>query len=107
MNTTNRLPNSGDEVDRLLSNYFQAEMPNKWSAPQPWATTTPSVERSHNQATRSRWALAASVAILVGGCWYLSTQITDGKANKGVDLGGGEANTKHVKDLGTTPPKTP
>jgi len=110
MNANNRLPNSpGDQVDRLLSGYFRSEMPANWVAPEPWAETTPAPRPLRNQAARSRWALAASVAILVGGCWFLSGQIHDGKANKDLDLNGAGADLKHVKDLGTKapPPKTP
>ena len=111
MKTTNQLPNpAGDQVDRLLSGYYRSEMPAKWpAAPQPWAEITPSALPSRNQASRSRWALAASVAILVGGCWYLSGQITDGKARKDNDLTGGNASTEPVKKLAhpAPPTKTP
>ena len=110
MNTTTRNSNpSGDNLDRLFSAYFEAELPAKWpSAPRPWADKA-QVKPAHpaDPAERSRWALAASVAILLGGCWYLTGQLTDSKPRPGLDLTGTGANAKHVKDLGKTPPKMP
>jgi hypothetical protein len=111
MSTNTRNPNPAeDNLDRLFSAYFQAELPAKWpAAPRPWA------DRAHvkpanttdDPATRSRWALAASVAILLGGCWYLSGQLSNGKGKAGLDLNDSSATPKHVKDLGKTPPKVP
>ena len=112
MSTITRLPPPDDraDMDRLFSAYFQAELPAKWpTAPRPW------VEKAHNKpapssvdsSAKSRWALAASVAILLGGCWYLSSQMTDGKAKTGLNLNGGTADLKHVKDMKKDPPKMP
>jgi hypothetical protein len=65
----------GDEIDVLLRQYFQAEMPD------PWPKLTPPEKRSPALAPprwrgwalfRSRMALAASVALLVGGNMLLS-----------------------------------
>ena len=109
MNTTHNFPNTGDEVDRLLSSFYRSEVPTKWpAAPKPWATQAQAnaVERSTNPASRSRWALAASVAILVGGCWYLSANMTNGKHRPDGNFDSGSADTKNVKDLGKKP-KTP
>jgi len=101
---------SSDDMDRLFGAFFQAELPAKWpAAPRPWA------EKAHNRpaqaaidpSVRSRWALAASVAILLGGCWYLSGHLNDGKAKHGLNLDGGDANLKHVKDMKKDPPKMP
>lgn len=89
-NTQHPTP-AGDDVDRQLTAFFRAEMPARWpAAPRPWAdkarTGTPAAS---DPTARSRWALAASVALLLGGCWYLSGHLTDGKARKpGLDLGG-------------------
>jgi hypothetical protein len=111
MNTNTRSPNpAGDDLDRLFSAYFQAELPAKWpSAPRPWADKVQPkpANMTDDPATRSRWALAASVAILLGGCWYLSGQLTDGKGKSGLDLSGGTSNVKNVKELNKTPPKVP
>jgi hypothetical protein len=105
---TNTPTRTDDQFDRLLTAYYQAEMPKSWKAPQPWAepanTTT---NRAKGQTSRSRWALAASVAMLLGGCWYLSGHMTDGKKQSGVNLDNGSADSKFVKDAGKDKPKTP
>jgi len=109
MNTTNRLPTpQGNNVDRLLTTFYRSEMPATWpDAPEPWTTQTATTDRKGHPSSRSRWALAASVALLIGGCWYVSGQMTDGKKRAGLNLDGGDANTKHVKDAGKDKPKTP
>jgi hypothetical protein len=108
MNTQHNFPNTGDEVDRLLSSFYRSETPTKWpAAPRPWAEKARTqVASSSNPASRSRWALAASVAILVGGCWYLSSNMTNGKQRPDRNFDGGEANKKHIDDL-SKKPKTP
>lgn len=103
MNTQHNFPNTGDEVDRLLSSFYQSEMPTTWpAAPKPWAEKahTSAVASPSNPASRSRWALAASVAILVGSCWYLSGHMTNGKQRPDANFDGGSADTKNMKDLG-------
>jgi hypothetical protein len=111
MSTNTRTPNpAGDDLDRLFSAYFQAEVPKKWpSAPYPGADKAQPkpANTTEDPATRSRWALAASVAILLGGCWYLSGQLTDNKAKPGLDLNNGTSNLKNVKELGKPTPKMP
>jgi hypothetical protein len=50
--------------------------------------------------TKSRLALAASVALLLGGCWYLSGHMSNGKKTNGITIdNGGEANPKVIKGL--------
>jgi len=110
MNTINQLPTpSGDQVDRLLTAYYRSEMPANWpNAPEPWATpATPATGRKSHSQSRSRWALAASVALLIGGCWYVSGQMTDGKKRAGLNLDGGDANVGHIKKIEKDKPKTP
>ncbi|HEX3150338.1 MAG TPA: hypothetical protein VHR66_19835 [Gemmataceae bacterium] len=101
---------TNDDMDRLFGAYFQAQLPAKWpAAPRPW------VEKAHNRpahstidpAVKSRWALAASVAMLLGGCWYLSGHLNNGKAKTGLNIEGGSADLKHVKDMKKDPPKMP
>ena len=109
MNTKHTFAKTGDEVDRLLSSFYRSEMPSKWpAAPKPWAVQARPNTGEHfvNPASRSRWALAASVAILVGGCWYLSGHMTNGKQRPDANFDGGSADTKNMKDLGKKP-KTP
>src|SRR5262245_66279700 len=85
MTTNTPQPNvPGDEVDRLLGAYFRAQMPAKWPAP-PETTggsshpARQSIARGPDPATRSRWALGASVALLIGRCWYLSGRASNGQ----------------------------
>jgi len=103
-------PQEGDGLDRLIAAYFRAEMPANWpAAPQPWAEKPHVAADNHiSPARRSRWALAASVAILIGGCWYLSGHLTDGQ-KKGPNLDDTTAKMpKEIKDnLGTSKSKTP
>lgn len=109
MNTRPSNRPADDEIDRLFTAYFQARRPAQWpSCPRPWADRAqPATASQPDAASRSRWALAASVAILIGSCWYLSGHMTAGKNKPDWNLEGGGANIKHVKDLGKAPPKMP
>jgi hypothetical protein len=111
MNTNTRIPNptpeDGAGVDRLVAAYFRSEMPAKWpAAPQPWAEKplAAAAERGIDPSRRSRWALAASVALLIGSCWYLSGQVTDGKAKKPFNPDGTASPTAIDKHLGKDKP---
>ena len=107
MTNTNRITTTPDEpVDRVLTTFFRQQMPNPWPpAPAVGSVTLPArVVYPSSSAARSRWALAASVALLVGGCWYLSGHLTDGKARPGTGLEGGTASPTVIdKHLGKAP----
>jgi hypothetical protein len=113
MTTNTPQPNvPGDEVDRLLGEYFQAQMPAKWPpaptpANEPARSARPDISRRPDPATKSRWALAASVALLIGSCWYLSGQATNGHRRPDTSLNETTADVKHAKDAGKDPPKRP
>ena len=77
-----------DGIDRLLSDFFKSKMPHPWPAPPvpPGALAEPSTlaaardDRREREArpaassgNRARYTLAASVALMLGACWYLST----------------------------------
>jgi hypothetical protein len=100
-----------NDPDRLFAAYFKDQLPAEWPAcPRPSAEMArPAATASGDPAARSRWALAASVAILIGGCWYLSGQVHDGKARPGFNPEGGGANVKLLKEMGkkNTEPKMP
>jgi len=83
---------SDERVDRLLGDYFKAQLPRKWP-PAPRTDAARPANTTSSSAARSRWALAASVAVLLGGCWYLSGHLGDGHARKGPGLEGGTAQT--------------
>jgi len=82
-----------DNLDRLLSDFFKAQMQSPWPAAPATPASEPSVlvaarnasaEDPRNQpvatappvtrdsGSKARYTLAASVALLLGTCWYLS-----------------------------------
>jgi hypothetical protein len=93
------------EMDDLLHDYFQAEMPYPWptfKAPRPIGTTT---TKSLWSRTSGRLALAASVASLVLGYLMLGTFFPRSQAptdvqNVSPDIGLGNKTKKHAP----TPP---
>lgn len=92
--TNQHLPD--ERVDRLLGEYFKTNIPaGRWPSAPRTANVRPA-NTTTDPAVRSRWALAASVAVLLGGCWYLSDNLTGGKARKGPGLDGGSADSKAV-----------
>jgi hypothetical protein len=54
------------EIDRMLRGFFRSELPNSWSAPAVAAPFTPALH-STRTLTRGRWALAASLALILCG----------------------------------------
>lgn len=85
----NGTPSDGDGVDHLLRAFYKAEMPDPWpsfeapaEAPSvlPFPMSTPAPAAGRLVLTRSRLALAASVALLVGGLAFLSGKFTDAPA---------------------------
>ncbi len=72
-----------DEFDGRLRDFFRAEMPNPWPvfhAPVTRREMLPfRTPRRRFSLMRSRLALAASVALIVGGALLLSGSIRDGK----------------------------
>ncbi len=55
-----------EPIDRLLSQYFQNELPQPWPDANAIVPVTPSSEAKPYTGLRSRVTLAASVLILVG-----------------------------------------
>jgi len=83
MNASDQYQNEPD-VDRMLSAFFKSEMPDPFprlklpagqsNMPMPVAANLAS-SNWNASVVKSRLSLAASVAMLVGGCWYISSQI--------------------------------
>lgn len=92
MNNLPTNPEPPDELDRLLSEFFKAQLRHPWpNAPVPAASAAPASEpsalvntravESRNEAAparrdgtaRARFTLAASVALALGACWALSS----------------------------------
>lgn len=75
-NQTSNVASAGqDDLDRMLLKFFQSEMPQNWpSAPlvdaEPAALVAERSPSRTGSGSTSRWVLAASVALLLGVCWY-------------------------------------
>jgi hypothetical protein len=98
-------PTDRPDVDRLLSDFFKSELPDpfpplKLSAqaelPMPMATLETSRERRTNNI-KAKLSIAVSVALLIGGCWYLSGRMSDAPAQ--TKIGKGIDNAKMPKEL--------
>lgn len=70
--SADRLPPETGEIDRLLRDFFQSELPRDWP------TVVPVPPRSSRWPQwRSRAALAASVLLLLFGHWLLSGRLQE------------------------------
>ncbi len=96
MNATTQPAANPDELDRLFSDFFKSQLKRPWpNAPIPVAAAPaepsglvagrtgetprnrPSPATRDNTA-RARFTLAASVALMLGTCWYLSNGFEPG-----------------------------
>jgi len=98
MNTTNELQTNCD-VDRLMSAFFKSEMPDPFppmklpaaraEQPMPVVATLERRSARRSSTTKAKISIAASVALLLGGCWYISGRMSDTpeqtKIGKGID----------------------
>lgn len=80
--STTELSSNEFEMDRLLSDFYMSELPNPFPAlrlpsemPMPVMTKEPTRERRN--AVRAKLSIAVSVALLIGGGWYLSGRMSD------------------------------
>jgi hypothetical protein len=100
-----------EAVDQLLSRFMKSEMPHPWpKAPQPQREVvvphTPASAMPVASLASSRWSLACSVALIVGGFWLLSSLVgTETNPNRSGGLNGGSATTKHLNDLAKPAPE--
>jgi hypothetical protein len=98
-------PEAPDELDKLFSDFFKAQLKHPWpNAPLPAGgaatsatepselvhtrtesprnspTPAPQAHAKHHDSTaRARFTLAASVALALGGCWILANSFTPGE----------------------------
>ena len=92
-------------LDRLFTDFFKSELKKSRPMPRPWADTTVSTPTART-LPRARWALAASVALLLGTCWYLSDKATDGAKARPDGVGeNGVADKKILDDLHKNAPQ--
>jgi hypothetical protein len=92
-----RQDDSGDDgLDNLLKSFYRAQMPDPWPAMEAPAErrvflATFAPPRRRQSLLRSRLALAASLALLVGGSWWLlqGSKPTAGSAPATVEAGPG------------------
>ena len=69
----------GDDLDGLLRVFFRSQMPHPWPAPrQPRFRATPATRpmSPRRSLIRSRWALAASISLLLLGSLLLPGRLT-------------------------------
>jgi hypothetical protein len=85
---------SEDELDGLLTRFFRAELPNPWPAcPEPPVQVLSSPLLHDRWAlVRSRFALAASVGLIVAALWAVGGKFT-GPDAASPSLGSGDAAT--------------
>jgi hypothetical protein len=81
MNLVDPSPRKPGDLDGLLRMFFRRQMPHPWPAPQtPRSRRTPAARpvSSGRPLIRSRWALAASVGLLLLGSLLLPGRLTQG-----------------------------
>ena len=102
MNTSDQFP-AEQRIDRLLSAFFKAELPDPFptmkapAADMPMPAVAAAAREHRSSLQQSRLSLAASVALLLGGCWYLSGQIT--APTERPSMGTGDGSAKLIKEL--------
>ena len=90
-----------DRIDDLLSGFYKSKLPSPWPAAPAFAE--PAKPRMAAPSNRARYTLAASVALLLGTCWYLSNGLPTGErpANKPATVPGilGDGSAKMPKEF--------
>jgi hypothetical protein len=94
-----------EDIDRLLGTFFRGEVPTPWptfEAP----IASPAVGRGGSALSPGRVALAASVAALLVGSWFLSGRLPGVPVDAG-SLDSGKASVPRELRPGTTHPTPP
>jgi hypothetical protein len=106
MKTIDQTPTNRD-LDRLLSDFYKSELPDPFpplklparaELPMPVVAKEPARERRAN-SIRAKLSLAVSVALLIGGCWYLSGRISGAPEQAKIGNGVGTDNAKMPKEI--------
>jgi hypothetical protein len=74
MNATSPPSGGSDDIDRQLATFFRGEVPHPWPALAAPANSTMPFQRAA-AASHGRMALAASIAVLLAGGWFLSGRL--------------------------------
>lgn len=91
-------PPTPDDLDRVFSQYFKAQMPARWPAPPIPVHTAPAVPPARGGSWRTRLTLAGSIAALL----VLGFAVSYGPANaptqprNGEYIGGSTADGKKL-----------
>jgi hypothetical protein len=90
-----------DDVDGLLREFFRSQLPNTWPALKPPAEAvvrplTPPISRW--SGFRSRFALAASIGLLLVGQWFLAHRLPTATPLPPGATGGPEASKKGLDE---------
>ena len=91
------------DLDRMLSAFFKSELPDPFPKLKlPLSTVRaelpmPTAPVSRRTISNSRFSLAVSVALLLGGCWFLSSHI--GTAPERPKAGNGDGSAKLPKEI--------
>lgn len=79
-------PEAAADLDGLLRAFYRAEMPKPWPMPPVPASEIVPLRRPGQGLMRSRWVLAASVALLLLGSLLLPRRFApDGKPEHGIN----------------------
>jgi hypothetical protein len=103
---------SPDDVDQLLRSFFQEEMPRSWPAfaggltPADQQPQLPAANR-HQSPFRSRFVLAASVAILLIGTWWLGGRFSTPESPTSPSAPGKVIGAKERRNNATAPKMVP
>jgi hypothetical protein len=100
--------NANEPIDRRLGDFFKAEVPQPWpAAPATDVVVTSSnhVRTKSSNLSRSRLALAASLAFMLVGVWAISMNSSNGKQRSGLSIDDGAADSKFLKEMGKEPKK--
>jgi hypothetical protein len=94
-------PSQDDDFDLQLAQFFRGEVPDPWprlTAP----VASPAARRESKTLSAGRMALAASIALLLLGGWYLNGRLPT-PVNGSLDNG----NATLPRDMRTMPHSTP
>jgi hypothetical protein len=96
----------GDDLDGLLRTFFRSQMPQPWPVPpMPRSRSVPATRpaASRHPLMRSRFALAASVALLLFGSLFLpgrfAPNLTSGTAPDGTPISNDDLRHQMRKEL--------